>query len=559
MTGKVEMILVVRDGGGGADGASPLPEGLDAMVVQANDTAHGEEIVRNIAVEAVLLDCRFPENALGFLKNMRENHDPSPPAILLIDEEDIETAKMFMKAGGTDFIIRSASSELLGLRIQAAITRLRGRLQAEEAKHGICRYTFRAYDDVTEMCDMFISAIVEHLNVDMVAVGSIAGDLYTVEYCYDRSGNLRAGESFPLQQTFCRAVAGTKEPVVIGDTRLRREWRGECADAFREVASYLGVPLTVQGEFFGALCVGTRQPREFSGSAVEVVTLFAQKMGAEMTRVAMEGEIRVARRHVMELQVIAAMNRMMAAVAHEMKQPLAAAEFDLSEAVERAGDSGAARGLVVAARTRIRDSLGIIRTMMKMHGGTERRAPVEVNVNGELDDALALFRRSAQSVEVVREYAADASICTSGNLGRIFINLIGNAFDAMKNSGRLRLATAVNGSHVETIIEDSGCGIPAADLSRIFDPGFTTKKAGQGAGFGLWIARQEAGRIGGTITVESRPGEMTRCTVRIPLRGEPESAGAGKYREDAGTASSGRIPAGSNIDTVMGYGKSACI
>ena len=70
------------------------------------------------------------------------------------------------------------------------------------------------------------------------------------------------------------------------------------------------------------------------------------------------------------------------------------------------------------------------------------------------------------------------------------------------------------------VVEDTGVGILPEDLGRVFDPLFTTKPPGKGAGLGLAILREIVDGHGGTVRLESRPGEGTTAVVRLPRAAE---------------------------------------
>jgi len=72
---------------------------------------------------------------------------------------------------------------------------------------------------------------------------------------------------------------------------------------------------------------------------------------------------------------------------------------------------------------------------------------------------------------------------------------------------------------VRVVVTDSGSGISPADLEHVFDPFFSTKA--DGTGLGLPIARQIAAAHGGSLTIESAPGDGTRVEVRLPLTAAP--------------------------------------
>jgi two-component system NtrC family sensor kinase len=120
--------------------------------------------------------------------------------------------------------------------------------------------------------------------------------------------------------------------------------------------------------------------------------------------------------------------------------------------------------------------------------------------------------------------------CNIADLNQVFLNLVVNAADAIEETGRrgrITVATAVEGTDVVVRVSDTGSGIPENVRSKIFDPFFTTKDVGRGSGQGLPLARgvvQEG--HGGSLTVESVPGEGTTFAVRIPIKGLPQKDSA---------------------------------
>ena len=101
-------------------------------------------------------------------------------------------------------------------------------------------------------------------------------------------------------------------------------------------------------------------------------------------------------------------------------------------------------------------------------------------------------------------------------LEQALLNLVSNAVDAMPSGGRLRLAARPHPAGVELVVADSGGGIAAEELSKVFDPLYTTKPPGKGTGLGLPILREVVEAHGGTVRLESRPGEGTTALVCLP-------------------------------------------
>ena len=158
-------------------------------------------------------------------------------------------------------------------------------------------------------------------------------------------------------------------------------------------------------------------------------------------------------------------------------------------------------------------------------------APVqEVDVNGSLDDTLAVLDYRLEGVEVVRDYAPDLPHITAygGELNQVWTNLVDNAIDAVstsEGSGRIALRTTCERDRVLVEVSDDGPGIPQEYHARIFEPFFSTKDVREGAGLGLDVSyRVIVGRHGGDIHVVSKPGD-TRFQVRLPVDG-PDDAEA---------------------------------
>ena len=160
------------------------------------------------------------------------------------------------------------------------------------------------------------------------------------------------------------------------------------------------------------------------------------------------------------------------------------------------------------------------------------RAPVQdVDVNGSLDDTVAVLWHRLDGIEVLRDYDAELPRVTAygGELNQVWTNLIDNAIDAVspsEMSGRITLRTGCERDRVLVEVVDDGPGIPPEDHARIFEPFYTTKDVGHGTGLGLDVSyRIVVGRHGGDIRVVSEPGE-TRFEVRLPVDGPGDTKSA---------------------------------
>jgi signal transduction histidine kinase len=213
--------------------------------------------------------------------------------------------------------------------------------------------------------------------------------------------------------------------------------------------------------------------------------------------------------------------------------PLAAAGADLDwceRAAEVLDGPGLQAGLEWVASTlsaasllaEIKESSGRIYGLVdavRSYSQMDRASTQRVDVTEGLESTLVMLGyKLGGGIAVVRDYAADAPRIEAypGELNQVWTNLIDNAIDAMDGAGTLRLTTRAERAGVVVEIADSGQGMPPEVAARAFEPFYTTKDVGKGAGLGLDIAQRiVAERHGGAITIDSRPGQ-TVLRVRLP-------------------------------------------
>jgi len=149
--------------------------------------------------------------------------------------------------------------------------------------------------------------------------------------------------------------------------------------------------------------------------------------------------------------------------------------------------------------------------------------PSWFDMNAAVSDTLSLLRHQMrkQGIEAVEEPDPDLPPIWArhSSMRGVCMNLMMNAVQAMPQGGRLSVRTERGGRGVILHVEDTGQGIAPEHLDRIWDAFFTTKPVGQGTGLGLSITQRVVTRHGGTIRVESRPGEGARFIVELPIEG----------------------------------------
>jgi signal transduction histidine kinase len=167
---------------------------------------------------------------------------------------------------------------------------------------------------------------------------------------------------------------------------------------------------------------------------------------------------------------------------------------------------------------RINTIVSDLRTFSRMDADTVS----DVDLHASLEMSLNLLRNQYKNrIEIHKEYGDIPRIRGyAGKLNQVFMNLLSNAFHAVRGNGDVWIRTRSDGNNVEVEIEDSGVGIPQENLKRIFEPFFTTKPVGQGTGLGLSISYGIIEQHQGKIQVKSVPQQGTSFTIHLPVSRE---------------------------------------
>ncbi len=213
-------------------------------------------------------------------------------------------------------------------------------------------------------------------------------------------------------------------------------------------------------------------------------------------------------------------------VAHEIKNPLTPIKLAVQH-VRRAHADGRADFESILERNveavlREIDHLGeISRAFARFGTPAEAGAPVEpVDVARVAEETLALYRGGSDGIgyALSLEPGLPRALARSGELKEVLVNLLENARAALDGGGSVHISASLagGGEWVQLDVADSGEGIPAESLPRIFEPQFSTRSSG--TGLGLAIVKRLVESWGGELAVDSVSGEGT--TVHIRLRVE---------------------------------------
>ena len=225
---------------------------------------------------------------------------------------------------------------------------------------------------------------------------------------------------------------------------------------------------------------------------------------------------------------LASIGRLAAGVAHEINNPLAIineAAGLMRDIIEDSEDFENKKKFLKLVGG-ISDSVNRAKTITHRLLGFARRmdvTPEVIDLNDTIREVVGFLEKEFLYRSIHLELNLDENLpkvkIDRGQLQQVFLNIINNALDAVKEGGTIDVTSEVKDSKtIHVVISDSGDGIPKDLLTHIFDPFFTTKDKGKGTGLGLSISYGIMKKLEGTILVESEVNKGTKFTIEIPRK-----------------------------------------
>jgi signal transduction histidine kinase len=226
---------------------------------------------------------------------------------------------------------------------------------------------------------------------------------------------------------------------------------------------------------------------------------------------------------------LATLGELSASLAHELNNPLftVGLQIEAMQAQLAAGDSQRAALQVIDGE--VKRMARLVANLLQFSRRSSRQIST-LDVRDELTNTLELmaFHLRHRHIQAATEFGPAPLIqADREQLRQVFLNLFTNAADAMPQGGTLTVRTWAGTSGTEATtprlawieISDTGEGIRPEVLGRVWEPFYTTKAEGKGTGLGLGICRRIVEEHGGTIELESRPGQGTRARLKLPVKG----------------------------------------
>ncbi|MEN8191134.1 MAG: ATP-binding protein, partial [Thermodesulfobacteriota bacterium] len=222
---------------------------------------------------------------------------------------------------------------------------------------------------------------------------------------------------------------------------------------------------------------------------------------------------------------LALLGQLSAGIGHELNQPLGAIRHyarngKLFLDQQRVDEARSNLEKIARLTERARRIIERLRSMARKPGQELSR----IDLLGAVDNVLTLLdhRMEKMGVEVELDIDEPNRYVAAGQLRleQLLLNLLNNGLDAMADTEnpRIKISSADDDGHIELLVSDSGHGVAAENIERIFDPFFSTKEVGRGVGIGLSISYNIVKDFGGTIRCESVPEKGAVFRISLERR-----------------------------------------
>ena len=398
---------------------------------------------------------------------------------------------------------RKASSEPLSSEDMALLAAVAAQAATAHDNGRLYRQLTVKADELERMRD-FSENILESLNDGLAVVNR---DDRIVRW------NRRLEELYGIrhEQAVARRLDEIFEPGFLEVLRAARRESPEGAAFYR-------VPLVTRHEGARPLLVNVATtPLRDSDGAIAGTIVIIEDISA---RVQLEEQLQISEK-------MASIGLLAAGVAHEVNTPLTGISSFTQMLLQGAEPDDPRTKVLEKIERQTFRAAKIVNGLLNLARPAQTDSSA-VDVNAVINDVLALLEHQLRTGRIqVRKELSATPLLVQGieyKLQQVFLNLFLNARDAMPRGGWLTIATRDGEAGAAIEIADTGSGIPPEQLSRIYDPFFTTKEIGKGTGLGLSITYGIVQEHGGTITCDSSLGQGTRFMLSLPVASSKSGA-----------------------------------
>jgi signal transduction histidine kinase len=312
-------------------------------------------------------------------------------------------------------------------------------------------------------------------------------------------------------------VLQSGQPIAIEDVVAEPGFHLTDVAQAEGLVSMLSVLLRTKGRVIGVLNLYTGERRAFGADEVALMTLLAQQSAVAIQNAELFREAREAGEGLRASEKLAALGRLSAGLAHELRNPLNTLSVLTYAMLEQAGQGDVPLSDLEVVQSEIR-RLNLLVDQFLDFARPRRPRFQRQRLEEVLEETLLLVGPEAgkKKIRLERLWQRTPPVWADGDqLKQVFLNLMLNAVQAMDAGGRLRSSTRLAAGGVVVEIEDTGPGIAPEVLDRLFEP-FVTTRAG-GTGLGLPISLRIIEGHSGELRMESKAGTGATAIVWLPV------------------------------------------
>lgn len=337
-------------------------------------------------------------------------------------------------------------------------------------------------------------------------------------------------------------VVRHKEGTLVLDTAQDPRWLSFPGEQSRP-RSALAVPLSANDRVVGVLTLDHAEPGHFQAQHMGLMRAIAHQASAAIEKARLHREVsslaevlaerveertrelRETQAQLIQAEKLAALGELAAGIAHEINNPLHILKAYVEHMSVKVTPDNPFADFLEPMRTAL-DGIARLAGQLRDFSRPTSGEWKTINVNIILTNVLRLVNKELLHCQIdLRENLSIDLPLISGDmrqLEQVFLNLILNARDAMPGGGRLTVETYAGEHSVHIRFADTGVGIREDQISRIFEPYFTTKED-RGTGLGLAICQRIVTQHGGKISVSSRLGEGAVFILHLPISHSSQS------------------------------------
>ncbi len=488
-------------------------------------TAPTRAIIESEGYRAVLsVPLLAGDRALGAIVVYRDLVGP-------FSDDDIDITQVFAAQAAVALenadLYRRASERADKLTTLSALTRL---ITGAASSHEV-------FDAVAQAAIRLLAARASQVWVHDPASGMlrIQGSVTVHPSLADKIGTRK---TIARGQGLTGTVFATRQPLFVRDLRAEPRFLNQRVVADGDVRAYAGIPLVAaEGAVMGVLSLLFGERGAFTDEEKELVRLLADQAAIAIVQAQLYGDAEARRRQAEEMadnlersqgqlvktERLRALGEMAAGVAHDFNNLLSVILGRAELMLRRVREPAMVRDLE-AVRRAAQDGADTVRRIQEFTRTRRTRAFERVDLGDVAREVIDLTRPrwelEAQSRGVRYEFSVDGvAPPVAGRpeeLREVLTNLVTNAVDAMPDGGRCTVRLGAEPEWAVVSVRDTGVGMEEDMRRRVFEP-FFTSKGPRGTGLGLAVSWGIVTRHGGTIEVDSVPGEGSTFIVRLPV------------------------------------------